>query len=169
MKHVMIDIETLGISTDALVLQIGACQFDPTTQQVGAKMKLNLYGMEQAHRKIDFATAKWWMEQDRVIAHEVFNKPDTTLAVAKQMLKDFTYNADRIWANPPSFDLAILHSLFEDHLWSYRKERCFRTMREEHDHNGKLKPPANLAKHDALADAVWQASYLINIYYECNL
>lgn len=169
MKHISIDIETLGTSADAMVLQIGACEFDPATHQIGAKMKLNLYADEQKDRKIDFDTVRWWMEQDPVIAHEVFNKPDTTLDVAKDMLKDFTGSADCIWANPPQFDLVILQSLFGESPWSYRKERCFRTVRNLHDPNGKMKPPVNLAKHDALADAVWQASYLINIFYEYNL
>lgn len=165
----MIDIETLGTSADAMVLQIGACEFDPITHQIGAKMKLNLYADEQKDRKIDFDTVRWWMEQDRVIAPEVFNKPDTTIQVAKDMLKDFTKDADCIWANPPQFDLVILQSLLGVALWSHRKEHCFRTMKHIHDPYGRMKPPSNTAKHDALADAVWQASYLVNIFHEYNL
>ena len=165
----MIDIETLGTSREALVLQIGWCTFDTSTHQIADKTRLNLYGTEQAHRKIDFATAKWWMEQDRVIANEVFNKPDTTLEDAKDQLKQIARISEGVWANPPGFDLAILQSLFGESPWSYRKERCFRTVRNLHDPNGKMKPPVNLAKHDALADAVWQASYLLNIFHEYNL
>ena len=63
--NLMIDIETLGVKTDAPVISIGACFFDKD----GIKEKFYaVLDVEQQIdsdlRKVDASTIKWWMGQE---------------------------------------------------------------------------------------------------------
>ena len=42
MKDLMVDIETLGVSHDSVITQIGACYFDRNTGEIGAKFIANI-------------------------------------------------------------------------------------------------------------------------------
>src|SRR6478609_5266295 len=65
MKHVMIDLETLGTSADAVWLSIAAIQFDPHTGEIGARFNANvdLASAQKAGRTISADTLKWWLKQ----------------------------------------------------------------------------------------------------------
>lgn len=168
MKIMMVDIETLSTSVNALVLQVGICVMDTKDGSFSEAIELNL-DPELQGRDIDFATVAWWIGQNQSVSKKVFlNRGDLTPpSVVYQTIHGLMQNCEEIWANPPSFDLSILKTLFQRHgfsePWPHQVQRCLRTARALRDPNGEMAPPFNPTAHSALSDAVWQAQYLFNM------
>ncbi len=155
MNRIMIDIETLSQRKDALILSIGAVKFskdgiDPKVFY--EELSLN----SQKCRHIDAGTVQFWLEQSIDMPH---GKID--LCVALFEFERWAGTIDEIWANSPSFDCDIMADAYKSYSlqvpWSYRAERCVRTMRA-------MYPTArvNTQKHNALADAEYQAHCVID-------
>ena len=153
--HVMVDIETLSTRTNAVVLSIGAVKFDYFDSNISS-FYLILDGTGQEHRHISPETEKWWESQGGE-AQEVFdaeNKIGTYQACVE--FSKFLGDADYVWAKSPSFDLAILKSLFEDLgiVWPvpYYREADVRTANLLFPETvSKVKP-----NHNALCDSILQ-------------
>jgi hypothetical protein len=71
------------------------------------------------------------------------------------------------WGNGADFDLVILSTLYDDckvqRPWRYHQQRCFRTLKNVFPREyevAKQLVGGNPVKHDALADAEWQARVL---------
>lgn len=162
--EIMIDIETLAVTPDALVLSIGAVEFS-VQGGVGDTFYAVLGMDEQATRRIDPGTLQWWMRQGPD-AQEVLLAPSESVAAGLARLTAFVVRHaslnDGVWANGPDFDLVILQSLYRDyHMrtpWTHKQHRCYRTLRA-------LAPTVSIADnmvlHNALSDAKWQAQYAI--------
>ena len=74
-----------------------------------------------------------------------------------------------VWGSPAMFDLPILTSLWKgEKPWLYNYERDLMTLYKTFDPLGKLKPAENGMAHDALADALWQGKYLLNLNEEIS-
>lgn len=164
MNQMMVDLETLGTTSDSVILQLGFCVFnyeDGIIHQENHHLDLD----EQSDRRIDSSTVLWWMNQTEEARKAVFTRPQTiTKEAAWTQLSNQLNGVSNVWANSPSFDLAMLKSYFDgDTPWSFRVELDFRTIVAELDHDRKLRPPSNPNKHVAMFDAIWQAEYLINI------
>ena len=112
-------------------------------------------------RTISKQTIDWWRTRTNVPIEN--GNPQCTVS---EMLNDFmavyaSFQPEEVWANPPQFDLAIMHSLGRDFgvemPWSHEQERDFRTVKRL----AKLDfgPRVEVA-HDALADAMDQATKL---------
>lgn len=133
---VMVDMETIGTETDATIVQIGLVAFDPNT--VGKfHSKANIFVDINQGRRIDPQTLKWWLGDKG--NPELFVKLVTSpgsMALPEALLKVSMFynaaNAQEIWANSPSFDVAILNSAYRKHTlrspFHFRGERCYRTM-----------------------------------------
>jgi hypothetical protein len=165
---ISLDIETLSLKTNARVLQVGFCLINLTTGAKSWQTSLSLGMDQQEIRDVDPGTVAWWNDQDHFVMMSVLYPAGVvTVKAIHAALSTICQPGRAIWANSPSFDCVILRSLFEDCSleapWSFRDERCLRTMSKYLDPNGKLKPPVNLRAHDALSDAEWQADYLYNL------
>lgn len=79
MNHLMLDIETLGTSADAIFLSVAGVQFDPMTGALGEKFYKNvtLSSAIEAGRTINADTLKWWLEQKPDIMKRMFLLPDS--------------------------------------------------------------------------------------------
>jgi len=73
-RHVSIDLETLGIRADALILSIGAVAFDPATGEQTDEGFYRIIDIADAvgGGVIDASTVMWWMNQSQVARDEVF-------------------------------------------------------------------------------------------------
>jgi hypothetical protein len=161
----MVDIETLSLETDALVLQVGVCVFD--SQKIHFMANFNLNREEQSDRRIDYSTVMWWVNQSLEAKEAVLVAQDSVFISVSDLwaiLEDRAKAVEGVWANSPTFDLAILKNLFGGKTpWSFRQERDYRTVVKMLDPDGFKKPPPDSLKHMAMADAVWQAQYLMNL------
>lgn len=172
----MIDLETLGTGPLAVVVSVGAAAFsfddsDTVTDQYRAVLDRD----QQEHqfmRERDPSTVAWWEKQSPA-ARSVFEEPQLEVHEALEGLAQFVgkhcvpQTEVRAWGNGADFDLVILGSLYKDVKlqapWRYHQQRCFRTLKSlfprEYDAAKRLPSLAGgpVVKHDALADAVWQA------------
>lgn len=157
----MVDLETLGLAPDSIIVSIGAVVFDERGIQGEGSWNLHLV---QPDRHLDVGTVKWWMQQSDE-ARKVFSRTD---AVAlSYALEEFSKEFDkdtRIWCNGANFDEVLLANAYRQMNrgapWAYKNVRCFRTVRAMYP---DVKIEESGVKHNALADATWQANLLIEI------
>lgn len=164
--HVMVDIETLGTTSEAVVMSIGAC--------AGVLKPDGMFGLTyyeeldvafQANaldRVVDGATMAWWREQ----LNSGTKWPGLGMLRPKDCKRTFedwfsgvaSSGANvYVWANGTDFDIGILKSLWGTLPWKYNAVRDFRTL-------ASLYPQfcANsIVSHHALDDAVsqWKQLY----------
>lgn len=138
-KDVMIDIETLALDANALVLSIGVMQFDcigTDRPWFGDPMLLvpDLVEQIMMGRTIENSTQKWWADPLHAEAAAHWKHPLTKLPVRAALaeLSDFVKEAPRVWANGAVFDIGILNSLYHacgmTSPWKYNAVRDARTL-----------------------------------------
>lgn len=166
MKHVMIDIETLSLSTSAVVTQIGACAWDSDHDGIGPGLILSPTFEDQSDRKIDASTVMFWMSQDDAARASIVGADRTvTKTLAHIHLVNFLDqvtianegNPPTIWAMGPQFDIVVLESYFAGMtpLWKYRQIADARTLRLVYDGPTYTPVIAHNAYEDAVAQARW--------------
>ena len=139
MKHLLIDVETLGIHEDSVVLQFTGLMYFPQAEPEETveaflencsmiDLKLSVEDQRRLGRKIDQGTVKWWSEQptsvqqtvfipsaDDLPADEAMTRLDTWLAEHK-----FEKRKDTIWQRGTK-DCDWLTSLFMTCGWIFDK------------------------------------------------
>lgn len=163
-QHIMLDFETLDLAPTAVLLSIGAVRFDPFSEELGGNFYMELDWTDQPGRTTSQATIDWWNAQP--------NPPingTTKLTVAVEELNKFikaSGNNPVIWCQGTDFDIPKLNSIFEGcntpPAWKYNSARDLRTLTKVF--KDAPSPSENVLKHNALADAVWQAKKLQMIY-----
>lgn len=168
----MIDIETLGTSPKAPIIQIGAVAFDipgelPPIDTVDPEYAkcfgscISLESMIKLGRHVEADTLRWWLDTDVELLRGILNATGKQYTACK-ILHDFsewmqTFDNPCVWSNGVNFDLVLLRSAYEDVgqpvPWSFRNERDTRTL---WSFMGRPEV-VNNDKHDALADAWCQA------------
>lgn len=163
MKHVMIDVESLATTADAVIMSIGACRFDLDTNEIedaGFYASVSIESNLDFKRRVSEDTLIWWMKQSAE-AQAVFTEPKDTLETALCNLSDWI--GDRtsyIWSNGADFDLPMLAHAYTQATveipWEYYNSRCVRTYRALPGAKN-VKVPKVGTHHNALADAIYQA------------
>ena len=170
MKHIMIDLETLGTVADACILSIGAVKFDldsTAMDDAGFYASVSIDSNLELNRRIQEDTLVWWMKQP-ADAQAVFHEAKQSLSDA---LHDFTDwiggGEDRIWSNGADFDLPMVaHAYTQLSMevpWKFWNSDCFRTYKKLPGAKA-VKLDMQGVKHNALADAVHQAKLLQAIH-----
>lgn len=166
MKDIMLDIETMGCSTNASIMSIGACYFNPRTGEIGdtfhEQVSIATNGV------IDASTVIWWMSQSdeaRAKFKDNENAPHITSVLAS--LSGFIRPNSKVWGNGVAFDNVIIRSAYENwqlpvpwKFWNDRDVRTIVDLGESIGINPKKDMPFDGVKHDALADAIHQAKYV---------
>ena len=82
----MVDLETMAVSPNAVVLTLGAVHFNPYGNGYGEKLylRLNLDDQDKMGREIDPNTIDWWSKQDPVVMEEAFSE-DNRISVVDAM------------------------------------------------------------------------------------
>jgi DNA polymerase III epsilon subunit-like protein len=166
MKHIMVDLETLGTVADSCILSIGAVKFDLDSDVVddaGFYASVSIDSNLEARRRIQEDTLIWWMKQGTA-AQTVFHEPKVTLEDALVQFSDWIGSSEySIWSNGADFDIPMLahayRSLSIEIPWLFWNSNCFRTYKKLPGAKGVVAPPVG-TKHNALADAYNQARTL---------
>lgn len=167
MKNVMIDLETLGTAADAVVMSIGAVEFD-LDGRIGRTFyrSISIDSNLDAGRRVQEDTLIWWMKQSEE-ARKVFEEPKTSLEGALLELSQWYPKDAKAWSNGASFDSPILeHAYCQAHMetpWYFWNTRCVRTYRDLPGADGITKVQAEVA-HNALSDAIAQAKHVQAIH-----
>lgn len=160
MKHIMIDLETLGNHSDAAIIQIGAVVFD--LEQLGESFKATI-DIEDAmrHGKVTASTLKWWMQQSEDARQSVMSGTEK-LSDALERLNEFVKKIGgkkQFWSHA-TFDFPILSNAFKatgkQNAIQFRECRDLRTL--ESFYGDRIGWYAREGiHHDALADCIFQA------------
>lgn len=186
MIDIIIDIETLGTRPGCPVIEIGACAINSRTGEIYANFSRRVdcgytfSALERGHAVEEdvVATVAWWFGDPgrRVTlrallsANGVSNGPIEALRAFRSWMGRVTAGADmkdgvRVWANGPSFDIAILRAefyIYDVELpWLCYAERCVRTALEMADYErGSIGWIERGPRHRALNDARHEARKL---------
>jgi hypothetical protein len=181
MFDIMVDLETLATTQDAVILSIGACRFDPKTLSTPADLHANafyqnidldFYDSYPGVFRKDQRTIDWWLSQseaalDALEADQIAPRDAIIKFAAWVKAQSF----DSIWAKSPEFDLAILGYHFDyfgvTRPWSFRQNRDVRTAEKlARDLRGFTPTlPNGTVKHNALDDAISQSISIQQIYH----
>lgn len=124
---VMLDIETLGTETNAVVLSIGAVKFRLDTRDNQYTLAdesrsfyavLDIEDQERRGRKRDPGTERWWKTQSYK-ARSVFTEEKEDVDGVLDALCNFFEGVRRVWGNGNMFDNAIIQSLLDDYDKEY--------------------------------------------------
>lgn len=127
LQHVMVDIETLGNGPNGMIVQVGACRFDPQAGEAGMistpegcfSATVKPTGNVQIDGVMEFDTVRWWLKQEPVAQQRVFwpaAEPQYGIDVIVHSFVSWLKSQGEfryIWANPPDFDLRLLREAWE--------------------------------------------------------
>lgn len=171
MRHVMVDLETLGTAPGSVITAIGAVEFDPATLALGKQfyMPVDLVDAQRNGFTIDASTVLWWLKQGAEARAEMDSSLRVGVYSAMAMFLEYLQQDDAdienvlLWGNGASFDNVLLAAacdrlgLQKPKFWN---DRCFRTLK-------KLCPvetqPVPEVPHHALYDAIAQAQHALEI------
>ena len=190
---IIIDIETLGTRPGCPIIEIGACAVDTHTGEICSEFTVRVYsgialdavtgtglGTDPyANPESDFAkTCKWWMKDpERAGVLAAIMGPggglehigDALHGFRAWMMGHMLYPARvRVWANGPSFDIAIVDQAFRDNgierPWICWQVRCVRTALDLAGHQrGSIPWTEPGPRHRALPDARHEARKLLSV------
>lgn len=136
MNRVMLDLETLSLAPNALILSVGAVAFNLQSAETTHFYYTVDYTRQQTGQfHCDISTMKWWLTQEEAARKEVACKGTPLGKVCEEFNAFFrTTNAKEIWANGADFDIPMLAHAFQvagynGPPWQYSQTRCYRTMR----------------------------------------
>lgn len=173
--HIMLDLETFGVSSNAMFVSIGAAKFDPAKEgvvdsfHVGVDLDQTPASRTGLYGEIDAATVAFWLHPDRAAGRAALNdvtKTDMGSALDGFALWCGVENVDqlRVWGNGSPFDNVILRNAYArlglDAPWRHWNDRCYRTIKN-------LAPAIKLERfgtyHSAVDDAISQALHMQKI------
>lgn len=183
MKNIMLDLETMGNSSDAAIVSIGAVFFEPLTGETGSEF-YEVIDLADSARfgELDASTVQWWMEQSDE-ARAVFK--DINKVHLIEGLCAFsawiTDHCDRnkkdkpdaiVWGNGASFDNVILRNSYKavciKEPWFFANDRDVRTVVDLGRYLRGIDPKKELTlqgtAHNALDDAKFQVAYVSKIF-----
>ena len=170
-KDLMIDLETLGTTGDAVILSIGAVKFDiekGTIEKDGFDRSVSVESNLALRRRISEDTLIWWFKQEAA-ARQVFFEPKEHITDSLAHFADWLAKDDNfMWSNGADFDLPMLAhayvSLGMEVPWKFWNSRCFRTYKNLPGAKN-IRGPEMGIKHNAMADALTQAQTLCAIHH----
>ena len=172
MKHIMLDLETLGTRADAVILSLGAGKFDLTSGKIddqGFYASISIDSNQELGRHIQEDTLLWWLKQD-IAAQSVFHEEKIALPQALEDFSDWVGTGDyEVWSNGADFDIPMLgHAYAQIQMeapWKFWASNCLRTYKKLPGAKALAQTvPFAGVKHNALADAVHQAQVLHAIH-----
>ena len=157
-KHIMIDIETLGVTPQATILSIACCGFEPVTGNVTEETYYKRIEIDtQENRQIDESTIEWWSKQNAEAQEEAFGEgvDRVDLKDSLEEISKMIWKHENVWTNGTTFDIPILTDAFNEYNipipWKFWKVFDTRSVYTLVPDLGKL---GN--SHNALEDCVNQ-------------
>lgn len=168
--HLMVDLETLSIKPSAVILSLGAVKFDPYSTGILDQLYFRIDIDSQLDRDIETETLEWWAKQDPAIQQEAFDTKDRIeLSDAMEQFHRFAWHCRNFWSHGSTFDLIILENvcrqLKRSPPWLYHQLRDTRTLFDL----GQSPDMPTQGKHDALQDAIRQATGVQNVYRKLGI
>ena len=171
MNNIMIDLETMGTSSNAAIVSIAAVEFDINTGEVGRVFyhKVDLQSCLNIGLTVEASTIEWWMKQADDVRYELFIDSlqiQLVLMQFRSFLSDIP-NA-LLWGNSAKFDLCKLENAYSKcfHwvLWTHEQERDVRTFQSIFPEIKKdLIAKRENSAHNAINDCLFQIEYVVAV------
>ena len=174
--NAVIDIESLALTADAIILQIGAVLFDEKNVYIRSPQPFEAWitTHSQPGRRIDHDTVMWWFNPQQDEARTYLWRKRAFACSLTAALDSLTFwfhvnQPTELWARGPQFDVAALEhayaSMGRSVPWGHRAPRNVRTLMSTHQGSDDFPDVALIAekllkrstKHDALYDAIEDA------------
>lgn len=136
MRHVMIDLETIGITPRAPILSIAAVEYTlqgTVLDTFHACIDITSYDQLKPHFDIDYSTLKWWIGQPNVA--DVFMgsvKIHDALSEFVRWFSKMDPDTTQLWCQGADFDFPVLKHAMEVHgmqvPWKFWNQRDTRTL-----------------------------------------
>jgi hypothetical protein len=165
MKHVMVDIETLGTRPGSVILSIGACRFDESGIGVARFYRpIDVFDSLMNGLTVDTTTVGWWRMQSAEARGAL--APGRPLVETLGAFQAFlnAVEGSYLWAKGPDFDCVLLDAAYQatgvKRPWRYNLTRDVRTILSTAGLSPVNRDPGEV-EHNALGDAVYQAKSVI--------
>lgn len=165
--HLVHDIETLNLDRgNPNIVAVGAVLVCEHTGVLHEPFYASLHFTAIDFSNIDPHTFRWWMQQNNAAQALTFDSDkayanEFGTAVRNYYGKVFAANEIiGVWGNGSDFDNVMIKKRFGATLWSYKLDRCLRTLRALTPHI--VKPWFDGIEHYALDDARNEAIDLYN-------
>jgi hypothetical protein len=183
MRHVMLDLETLGLTAGCAILSLGAVPFSAEggvdfRSDGGFYRVINLGSSMAAGLYSDPSTLDWWRSQAKE-ARDVFSLAQQSPRSLLDTLAEFTawfrstdpecsehdeYPDCCVWGNGAEFDNAVVSYAYRavklERPWHHKASRCYRTLKELRP---DIQPVDYGVPHNALDDAIAQALHAVEL------
>ncbi|AMQ66539.1 exonuclease-like protein [Bacillus phage Shbh1] len=183
-KDIMVDIETLGTSTDSTIFQISAISFDIKTGKHHSVFNKIADIEKNPFLRVDGSTLKWWLNTNKELLTELLNSGEDS---SGDLLNDF-YNWLKfqsqdmknvyLWGNGILFDNKMIQCQLEnrglEYPIFYKNDRDVRTivdltseklgitekeLKQRYEDN-------SLIEYNALDDVKYQVKLVVGCYNE---
>jgi hypothetical protein len=166
MKDVMIDIETMGIRHDAVIIQVAGLFFDRKTGELGEHFlsSINMLDCIEYGFTKSLSTQQWWAEQNQDVLKEIMKTKKPLKPTIKKFNKFLHSRGDVNHWSHSTFDFPLLQNYFAKFNlkpMNFRKARDIRTMvdlsginLDDYNWNNKT--------HNALDDCKFQIQYCVD-------
>lgn len=165
MNHAMIDLETLGVIHNPVLLQLGACVYETDTEVIGATLErnVNIDTCVALGASVDHGGVHFWLdgaaEARASVGAKSFHPVEWVLDELRRFLN--AHQVQRVWSHGATFDLTILDwyysRLGQKAPWRYNDARDTRTVFDLAETVFGWSPPMRDTAHTGLADAIAQA------------
>lgn len=167
MKHIMIDVETLGVKPGCVIFQIGACVFDPSSGEASEVFTVDI-DPEDAQSEgltIEAETAKWWLLRGGLKT----SYPQSFRSALEEFAAWITaHKPDLIWAWGMDFERPILEAAFAklggglpwSHWQSMDARTVWKLVHPRQRHEGQA--------HHALEDCLRQSSEVAEALHQLS-
>lgn len=178
MKHIMIDLETMGLGNRSALMAIGAVAMGERGEYRGGFYHaIDLQSSIDAGLRVDASTIIWWLQQSDDARAAVVASGAVPLRAALEEFSEWVAGLagppepTGLWGNGAASDNVWLASAYAavgmEPPWSYKADRCYRTFRKQHP-DVPLSPMDGTA-HNALHDARYQAAHMNRICVAKNI
>ncbi len=169
LNHVMIDLETMGVTPESAIVSIGAVLFDPRANKVSKKTFYKELSWEDQGRLIYPDTNEWWYS-DKVTdaAREALDGLDDLEDVLVELAEWLPKDA-KVWGNGATFDISMLEDAYRQHHieapWKFWNIRDMRTITDMYESaRGGFGKNSKGVAHNALQDAINQAQSVCKMW-----
>ncbi len=169
-KHLMIDLETLGVVPGCAITQIGLCAFNVDNDDIESLLiRIDMDSCFGYDLFAQGSTLRWWFKQSEAARASMAEEGGFPLLQAfVDMCVFYTERCDdrtRVWSHGASFDEPILqvagYKVGIMMPWHHGQIRDTRTLGDLSPDSERPKPEvAHDAKSDAIAQAIWVRNML---------
>jgi hypothetical protein len=173
--HLMLDLETMGSSSNSAIVSIGAVEFDIETGHFGREFyeRVDLQSCIDKGLIVNGATIIWWLQQNEKARLELSRPAEDIMAVLMKLRVFMKEMGDfQIWGNGARFDIGILEDAYKacgytETPWNFRMERDVRTLVS---FAPKIKEhyPFTGVEHHPIDDCKYQIGYCSAIWNNLN-